>query len=225
MANIEDPEKDICQPLSSPDPDSTGSDSILNEDVEKYRQTTASTATPISHSNLSHDSINTDPLSPLERALTPDLETDAEHLARPQITYTKTGTSLATTGSRLPSFEVDFAGDDPEDPRNWPLWYKGLTVGAVSYTTWTVILYSTSYTSSTPGMMKEFHETSEPVATLGVTTYLTGLAVGSLMLAPLSEIYGRRVVYIGSIIFFCLMVLPCALATSLPEVLVVRFFG
>ena len=76
-----------------------------------------------------------------------------------------------------------------------------------------------------PGMMEEFHITSKPVATLGVTMYLVGLAVGSLILAPLSEIYGRRPVYIGSLLFFCLMVLPCALATSLSEVLVVRFFG
>jgi MFS family permease len=55
--------------------------------------------------------------------------------------------------------------------------------------------------------------------------YLLGLAVGSLVLAPLSEIYGRRPVYIGALAAFCLLVLPCALATSLAEVLVVRFFG
>jgi len=67
--------------------------------------------------------------------------------------------------------------------------------------------------------------TSEPVATLGVTVYLLGLAVGSLILAPLSEVYGRRPVYIGSLGFFSLMVLPCALAHSLPTVLVFRFLG
>jgi MFS family permease len=76
-----------------------------------------------------------------------------------------------------------------------------------------------------PGMMKEFHESSEPVATLGVTMYLLGLAVGSLILAPLSEIYGRRPVYIGSLGIFALMILPCALAKSLPEVLIFRFLG
>jgi MFS family permease len=45
------------------------------------------------------------------------------------------------------------------------------------------------------------------------------------VLAPLSEMYGRRPVYIGSILVFLLLVLPCALATSLTEILVVRFFG
>ena len=76
-----------------------------------------------------------------------------------------------------------------------------------------------------PGMMKEFHMTNQPIATLGVTTYLLGLAAGSLVLAPLSEIYGRRPVYIGSLAFFSLLVLPCALATSISEVLIVRFFA
>ena len=203
---------------------STMLDTSSREDAEKDGHTPNSSQT--SHSSSStHDSIHSDPLSPLKRALTPNLLTDAEQLAQPALTYTKTGASLATTGSRIPSFEVDFAVDDPEDPRNWPMWYKGLTIGAVSFSTWVVVLYSTSYTSSMPGMMKEFHETSEPIATLGITFYLVGLAVGSLILAPLSEIYGRRPVYIGSLIFFTLMILPCALATSLSEVLVVRFFG
>ncbi|CZT42598.1 probable benomyl/methotrexate resistance protein [Rhynchosporium secalis] len=198
----------------------------LTEDPEKGIHTTASSATHTAHSNSSHDSITSNPLSALERALTAtDLATEAERAARPALTYTRTGASLATTGSRIPSFEVDFTEGDTDNPLNWPLWYRSLVIGAVSYSTWTVVLYSTSYTSSMPGMMKEFHVTSEPVATLGVTTYLLGLAVGSLILAPLSEMYGRRNVYAGSLAIYCLLVLPCALATSLSEVLVIRFFG
>ncbi|KAL2072390.1 hypothetical protein VTL71DRAFT_11733 [Oculimacula yallundae] len=196
------------------------------DDLEKDLHTTSSSATHTAHSNSSHDSISSNPLSALERALTEtDLATAEERAARPALTYTRTGASLATTGSRIPSFEVDFAEGDKDNPLNWPLWYRSIVIGAVSYSTWTVVLYSTSYTSSMPGMMEEFHVTSEPVATLGVTTYLLGLAVGSLILAPLSEMYGRRVVYAGSLAFYCLMVLPCALATSLSQVLVVRFFG
>ena len=34
---------------------------------------------------------------------------------------------------------------------------------------------------------------SDPVVTLGLTAYLFGLAIGSLLLAPVSEIWGRRV--------------------------------
>ncbi|KAK6582547.1 hypothetical protein PZA11_004955 [Diplocarpon coronariae] len=198
----------------------------LIEDHEKYTRSTAPSPTHTSRSSFSHGSVNSDPLSPLERALTAtDLATEAEQFSRQALSYTKTGASLATTGSRLPSFEVEFSPEDPEHPLNWPLWYRGMVIGAVSYSTWTVVLYSTSYTTSMPGMMDEFNVKSESVATLGVTTYLLGLAVGSLVLAPLSEMYGRRIVYAGSLGVYCLMVLPCALATSLSEVLIVRFFG
>lgn len=228
MAGFEDPEKDnFPEPKASAQP-AHGLGRPLPEDPEKDGHTTAtSSSSPIhtSQSNSSRDSINSNPLEPLERALTPDLKTEAEHLAQPALTYTNTHASLATTGSRLPEFEVDFTENDPDDPKNWPLWYRGMVIGVVSYSTWCVVLYSTSYTSSMPGMMKEFNETSEPIATLGVTMYLIGLACGSLILAPMSEMYGRRIVYVGTLLFFTLMVLPCALATSLPEVLVVRFFG
>ncbi|KAL3426400.1 MFS transporter [Phlyctema vagabunda] len=172
-----------------------------------------------------HRSICSDPLDPLERALTPDLRTEAEKLGERDLTHSRTATSFATNASRPPDFEVDFTVGDPDDPRNFPFWYKSIIIAAVSYATWTVVLYSTSYTSAMPGIMEEFHVTSEPVATLGVTTYLLGLAAGSLILAPLSEIYGRRPIYFGSMLVFSLLVVPCALATSLTEILVVRFFG
>ena len=223
MALSDDTEKDNFHETDSTERTAEQRNSI--EELEKDGHTTAPSPIHTSHANSSHDTINSNSLSPLEYALTPDLETDAEHLARPALTYTKTGASFATTGSRIPSFEVDFGAEDLDDPKNWPMWYKGLTIGAISYSTWTVVLYSTSYTTSMPGMMKDFHVTSEPVATLGVTVYLLGLAVGSLILAPLSEVYGRRPVYIGSLGLFSLMVLPCALAHSLPTVLVFRFLG
>lgn len=87
-----------------------------------------------------------------------------------------------------------------------------------------VVVYSTSYTTGLPEMMVNFH-TSEPMVTLGVTTYLIGLAVGSVVLAPVSEIYGRKPVYVISMLLFVILIIPCGLATNLPEVLIVRFFS
>jgi MFS family permease len=87
------------------------------------------------------------------------------------------------------------------------------------------VLYSTSYTTGFEAMQKEFHIKSEAIPTLGVTTYLLGLAVGSPFLAPISETYGRRPVYIIAMFFFIIFVIPCAKATSLAEIIVVRFFG
>ena len=52
-----------------------------------------------------------------------------------------------------------------------------------------------------------------------------GVAVGSMILAPVSEMYGRRPVYVASMLLFTVLIIPCGLATSLPEVVIVRFFG
>lgn len=175
------------------------------------------------HSIESKYSLNPDPLAPLELALSSPDQRAVEEMSRPYLT--QTATSIGTTGSRLPDFEIDFGPNDPDNPRNWPLWYRGLTIGTVSYATWTVVLYSTSYTSSMPGMMKDFGINNEPLTTLGITFYLIGLAIGSMLLAPASEIWGRRPVYVVALFVFCILVIPCALATSLPEVLVVRLFG
>lgn len=165
-----------------------------------------------------------DPYEALEHALTPDLETEAEREAREPITYTRTGTSVTSVASRPPDFEVIFEDGDPENPRNWSIGYRAWITFCVSYTTWVVVLYSTSYTASIPGLVEEFGSTTT-ITTLGLTTYLLGLAAGSLVVAPMSELYGRRNVYLVCMGVWALMILPCAFATSLTEILVVRFFG
>lgn len=49
-------------------------------------------------------------------------------------------TQNASTGTELdPAFEVDFdESGDKGNPRDWPLWYKGLIIGFVSFSTTTV---------------------------------------------------------------------------------------
>ena len=74
-------------------------------------------------------------------------------------------------------------------------------------------------------MQSDFDIASEPVVTLGVTTYLLGIALGVLIAAPLSEMYGRRVVFLTSMTLFILLVIPTGLGSSLAEVVAARFFG
>ena len=177
-------------------------------------------------SSISSD--DSDPLEPLELAMTPNIETEAEQAAREPISHAMTAmtaTSFGSVASRLPDFEVTFDENDGDDPRSWPVWYRFWIVAAISYSTWVVVVYSTSYTSSIPGVMAAFDVSTEAVAMLGVTTYLFGLAVGAMVVAPMSEIIGRRNVYLVCIVCFTLLVIPSALATSLGEILAVRFFG
>ncbi|OAQ99182.1 hypothetical protein LLEC1_07364 [Akanthomyces lecanii] len=129
----------------------------------------------------------------------------------------------SSVASRAPEFEVIFDEGDPENPKNWPLWYRGWTVFVASIGTWGTTLYSSSYTASTPGLVAEFGA-STTIVTLGLTTYLLGLAVGSLIVAPLSELYGRRNVYLVCIACWALLIVPSGVAHSLTTIIVVRFF-
>lgn len=167
----------------------------------------------------SHASDDSDPLSPLELALSNGSQGFQE------ATRVRTATSFGSSASRPPDHEVVFDDDDPENPRNWSLWFRSWMIFAISYTTWVVVFYSTSYTASIPGLMEAFDVTSTPIATLGVTTYLLGLATGSLLVAPASELWGRKPVYVTCMTCFTLLVIPCCLATSLTEMIIVRFFG
>lgn len=138
---------------------------------------------------------------------------------------THTQRSAATSvGGNDPAFEIDFAVEDQGDPQQWPIWYKSLIIGIMSYGTTCVVLYSTSYTSAIPGMQASFGM-SETIGVLGMTTYLLGMATGAVVLAPLSEMYGRRPIYVVALGLFILFVIGCAVAKSMATILVLRYFG
>jgi MFS family permease len=86
------------------------------------------------------------------------------------------------------------------------------------------VLYSTSYTSGVELIGEEFGA-SNTIVTLGLTFYLVGLAIGSMFMAPLSEVYGRKPVCVGCLAVFTVLIIPCAMAKSVTALIVVRFFG
>ncbi|PWY92196.1 MFS general substrate transporter [Aspergillus heteromorphus CBS 117.55] len=122
-------------------------------------------------------------------------------------------------------FCVDFQEYDPENPRNWSTWYQMFAITAITYCAWATVLYSTCFSSGITGMMEELGIGSKTLANLGISVYLVGWSVGSLVLAPLSETFGRRPVYIVSLLAFVGFIPGVALANSFALVLIVRVLG
>lgn len=86
--------------------------------------------------------------------------------------YSNNAASILTNETNNPDYEVDWDDDnDPVNSRNWSIWYKGFTIFSVSWTTWCIVVYSTSYTTGLTQMQHDFDISSEPLVTLGVTTY------------------------------------------------------
>ncbi|GLB19326.1 hypothetical protein AtubIFM61612_009233 [Aspergillus tubingensis] len=125
----------------------------------------------------------------------------------------------------IPEFCVDFRDDDPENPKNWKTWYQVCAIMAITYTAWATVLYSTCYSSGITGMMVELGIASETVANLGISLYLIGWSVGALVLAPLSETFGRRPVYFVSLLVYVGLIPAAAMANSFAVVLVARVLG
>ncbi|KAJ5582127.1 hypothetical protein N7535_000747 [Penicillium sp. DV-2018c] len=134
-------------------------------------------------------------------------------------------TTIATNATTDPDYEVDWDGeDDPANPMNWKFGYKAMCVVFLSWETLIVVLYSTSYTSGIGLIAEEFGE-SKTIVTLGLTFYLFGLAIGSMVVAPLSEVYGRKPVCVICLALFTILIIPCALAKSVTALIVVRLIG
>ena len=66
---------------------------------------------------------------------------------------------------------------------------------------------------------------SRTVALLGITVYTLGLGFGPIMSAPLSEKYGRKIVYVASSPVFMLFTLGAGFSKSFASLVVCRFFA
>lgn len=125
----------------------------------------------------------------------------------------------------LKAFRVDFYDGDPNDPKNWSVAYRVLVIGMFAFTTLATGIYSTAYSSGITQMSEELHITNSSLPLLGISLYLVGLALGALIMAPLSETFGRRPMYIGGLSVFLALIPLAALATNFTMVIVARFLG
>lgn len=121
---------------------------------------------------------------------------------------------------------VDWDGDDdPENPYNWPTWRKVIICVMVSLLTFVTPLASSMFAPGVPQLMKDFHSSNQQLAAFVVSVYILGFAFGPLLIAPLSEIYGRSPVYHVCNVFYVLTLVACALAPSLATLIVFRFLS
>ncbi|KAI9164161.1 Major facilitator superfamily multidrug transporter mdrA [Paramyrothecium foliicola] len=125
----------------------------------------------------------------------------------------------------LKGFRVDFMPGDPRNPQNWSTGYRVIVTVMFSYTTLATGIYSTSYTSGIPQMVEEFGVDDASVPLLGISLYLVGLALGALFMAPLSETFGRRPMYLVGLSTFLALIPAAALAQNITTIIVARFLG
>ncbi|WWC61559.1 uncharacterized protein I303_104143 [Kwoniella dejecticola CBS 10117] len=122
----------------------------------------------------------------------------------------------------LPVIWVDFTPGSPNDPFHFSSTRKLVIMSLVLFfafiTTWEMSSYSISGNS-----LRSDLRVSQVQTALGLSLYGWGFAVGPLVLAPITEEYGRYLVMIISVVCYTLLHIMLALASNIETVQAGRF--
>ncbi|RMZ73939.1 Major facilitator superfamily domain general substrate transporter [Pyrenophora seminiperda CCB06] len=201
---------------------------------------TATMATPASTLNPARDSqdrVHEDNEKSSEKAQDAGTKTPEESLSRDpekgiDIRSQSTHTDEATLSSDAPADPeqdpdlVDWDGpDDPKNPINWTARKKWSIVWSVGAVTLITPIGSSFFAPGVPQVMRAFHEKSLTISAFVVSVYLLGFAIGPLIIAPMSEMYGRRPLYNISNVLFVIFNIACAVSNSMGMLIAFRFLA
>ncbi|KAM7200183.1 Major facilitator superfamily domain containing protein [Naviculisporaceae sp. PSN 640] len=116
---------------------------------------------------------------------------------------------------------VEFAEGDPENPKNWSKAYKWYCTMVVAITCFAVAFCSSVITADVGSVAEEFGVSYE-AALVPITVFVVGFGVGPMIFAPLSEVYGRQIIYASTLLVAVIFVIPCAVSKNIGTLIVCR---
>ncbi|KAH7120528.1 major facilitator superfamily domain-containing protein [Dactylonectria macrodidyma] len=117
----------------------------------------------------------------------------------------------------------DCGDKDPMNPRSMSKARKWVAVIVVSLASFCVTAASSIYTSTYEKMEASFGN-SRTASVLGLSVFVLGIACGPLCFGPLSELYGRRPIYLVAWSMYLIWTVPQAVARNVATIIVGRFF-
>ncbi|KDQ31851.1 hypothetical protein PLEOSDRAFT_48881 [Pleurotus ostreatus PC15] len=124
----------------------------------------------------------------------------------------------------LENLEEDWE-DDPLNPRNWSFGKKWTAVSIVSLYTFASPLASSMMAPGLPEVAIRYGITDSTTLAMTLSIFLLSFALGPLILAPLSEIYGRTwILHIGNL-FSIAFNFGCAFAPNTGALIGFRFLS
>ncbi|KAI0155478.1 major facilitator superfamily domain-containing protein [Pestalotiopsis sp. NC0098] len=115
--------------------------------------------------------------------------------------------------------------EDLENPMKWPRTRKWVNILTISVISFLVPLVSSMLAPAVEEVMAEFGTDSTLFATFVVSIFVLGFASGPLLLAPLSEVYGRVLIYNVTNGFFLVFTILCAISQNETMLLAFRFLS
>ncbi|KAI1212845.1 MFS general substrate transporter [Annulohypoxylon truncatum] len=113
--------------------------------------------------------------------------------------------------------------DSHNDPLNWPAWRRDIALLSLG-------LYCAVGGGITPIIAAGFTDVANDyhidVSKVSLTTglYMMGLGIGSVIFSPTAILYGKRPVYLYSVILFILSAVWCALSPNFTSLILARIF-
>ena len=122
------------------------------------------------------------------------------------------------------------AAPEPPDLRNYVSPFTW-SESRKTFMTWlscavtAVTAYTAGSYSPASQQLSEYWHVSQVATLVGITTFTTGFAIAPMVLAPFSELNGRKPVFIATGTLFVICQLCCAVTRSFPGMLMARFFA
>ncbi|OUM51996.1 hypothetical protein BVG19_g1143 [[Candida] boidinii] len=159
-------------------------------------------------------------LGPLEQPLDHELKA-SEFEQDPETTLNEADTWKYPVDKDTQMRLVVFTDDDKQNPRNWSKGYKWFLTCLLGIVCFDVALASAIVTGDIEGPMETFG-VSQEVIILTVTLFVLGFGFGPLLFAPLSEEFGRNVIYFSTLFVAVVFIVPCGAAKNIGTLLVCR---
>ncbi|KAF7948368.1 uncharacterized protein EAE97_003779 [Botrytis byssoidea] len=128
------------------------------------------------------------------------------------------------SGTEQDPYVVEYIPGDRRNPMNFTMLKKWTITLLLAFATLAVSFVSSAYTGGVEQIIKGFNVSTE-VVTLGVSLFVLGFAIGPLMWAPLSELYGRQVLFFGTYAMLTIFNAGAAGAQNIQTLLIMRFLA
>ncbi|CAI7585257.1 unnamed protein product [Penicillium palitans] len=130
----------------------------------------------------------------------------------------------AGSGTEEDPYAVEWMPKDFRNPLQLKTPMKWFITVVAAIETLVVALVSSAYTGGLVQIQERFGATTE-VATLGVSLYVLGFALGPLIWAPMSEIFGRQLVFVTTYCGLTIFCAACTGAENITTLLIFRFLS
>ncbi|CAH0055267.1 unnamed protein product [Clonostachys solani] len=111
-----------------------------------------------------------------------------------------------------------------QDPQNMSRTKKWAITCVLSHASLCVTCFSSIYTTTYEKMEAELGN-DRILSVLGLSTFVLGLAFGPTLFGPLSEIYGRRPIYLTSWVAYLIFLIPPIVTESIFSIIACRFLN